>query len=166
MKAVPDFGRRQRLRRHSHLTTKYRHFMTEVGVILLIIGFIAKAAIIWTIGIILVVIGAILALPGFAGHAVGRRKHSFCTLPFGLATATSAPRYAGRVAHSYGSFRCRLLYAEHSFAGLGVEMRNADAPAAAGVLCRRGNVAAGDSWILSGMGKRGVGPLCRTRDPG
>jgi hypothetical protein len=105
-------------------------------------------------------------LLGFAGHAVGRRKHSFCTLPFGLATATSAPRYAGRVAHSYGSFRCRLLYAEHSFAGLGVEMRNADAPAAAGVLCRRGNVAAGDSWILSGMGKRGVGPLWRARDPG
>jgi hypothetical protein len=31
MKAVPDFGRRQRLRRRSYLTTEYRHFITEDG---------------------------------------------------------------------------------------------------------------------------------------
>ena len=34
--------------------------MIILGVILLIIGFVAKVAIIWTIGIIVVVIGAIL----------------------------------------------------------------------------------------------------------
>jgi Family of unknown function (DUF6131) len=51
--------------------------MIILGVILLIIGFIAKAAIIWTIGIIVVVIGAILALLGFAGHAVGGRRHYY-----------------------------------------------------------------------------------------
>jgi hypothetical protein len=48
-----------------------------LGVILLIIGFVAKIAILWTIGIILVVIGAILFLLGSLGHAVGGRRHYF-----------------------------------------------------------------------------------------
>jgi hypothetical protein len=48
-----------------------------LGVILLIIGFIAKVAIIWTIGIIVVVVGAILALLGSTGHAVRGRRHYF-----------------------------------------------------------------------------------------
>jgi hypothetical protein len=48
-----------------------------LGVILLIIGFIAKIAIVWTIGIIVVVVGAILALLGMAGHAIGGRRHYF-----------------------------------------------------------------------------------------
>jgi hypothetical protein len=48
-----------------------------LGVILLIIGFVAKIAIVWTIGIIAVVIGAILALLGMVGHAVGGRRHYF-----------------------------------------------------------------------------------------
>jgi hypothetical protein len=48
-----------------------------LGVILLIIGFIAAIPILWTIGIIVVVIGAILALLGMAGHAVGGRRHYF-----------------------------------------------------------------------------------------
>jgi hypothetical protein len=33
--------------------------------------------IVWTIGIIAVVAGIILALPGMAGHAVGGRRHCF-----------------------------------------------------------------------------------------
>ena len=45
--------------------------MIILGFILLIIGLIAKIAIIWTIGIIVVVLGAALALLGFAGHALG-----------------------------------------------------------------------------------------------
>ncbi|MGH3404751.1 MAG: DUF6131 family protein [Streptosporangiaceae bacterium] len=48
-----------------------------LGVILLIIGFIAKVAIIWTLGIIAVIVGAILALLGAVGHAVGGRRHYF-----------------------------------------------------------------------------------------
>ena len=51
--------------------------MIIFGVILLIIGFVSGIAIIWTIGIIVVVIGAILALLGMAGHAVGGRRHYF-----------------------------------------------------------------------------------------
>jgi hypothetical protein len=48
-----------------------------LGIILLIIGFVAKIAILWTIGIILAVIGVILALLGMAGHAVMGRRHYF-----------------------------------------------------------------------------------------
>jgi hypothetical protein len=51
--------------------------MIILGVILLIIGFVAKIAILWTIGIIAVVIGVILAILGMAGHAVGGRRHYF-----------------------------------------------------------------------------------------
>ena len=51
--------------------------MIVLGVILLIIGFVASIPIIWTLGIIAVVIGAILALLGMAGHAVGGRRHYF-----------------------------------------------------------------------------------------
>ena len=51
--------------------------MIILGIILLIIGFVAKIAIIWTIGIIVVVIGAILVILGMLGHAVGGRKHYF-----------------------------------------------------------------------------------------
>jgi hypothetical protein len=48
-----------------------------LGIILLIIGFVTGIAIIWTIGIIAVVIGLILALLGLVGHAVGGRRHYF-----------------------------------------------------------------------------------------
>jgi hypothetical protein len=48
-----------------------------LGIILLIIGFVAKIAILWTIGIIVIVVGAILALLGAVGHAVGGRRHYF-----------------------------------------------------------------------------------------
>ena len=49
--------------------------MILLGVILLIIGFVAKIAFVWTIGIVLVVVGAILALLGMAGREVAGRKH-------------------------------------------------------------------------------------------
>ena len=51
--------------------------MIVLGIILLIIGFVAKIAIIWTIGIVVVIAGAVLALLGMAGHAVGGRRHYF-----------------------------------------------------------------------------------------
>lgn len=51
--------------------------MIVLGIILLIVGFIAKIAILWTIGIVLVVIGAILAVLGMAGREVAGRKHWF-----------------------------------------------------------------------------------------
>ena len=51
--------------------------MIIFGLLLLIIGFVAGIAILWTIGIVVVVIGAILALLGMTGHAVGGRRHYF-----------------------------------------------------------------------------------------
>lgn len=51
--------------------------MIVLGIILLIIGFVAKIAIVWTLGIIALVIGAILAILGMAGHAIGGRRHYF-----------------------------------------------------------------------------------------
>jgi hypothetical protein len=49
--------------------------MIILGIILLIIGFVAKIAILWSIGIAVLVIGLILVLLGMAGHAVGGRRH-------------------------------------------------------------------------------------------
>ena len=49
--------------------------MIALGVILLVIGFLAKIAILWKIGIILLVIGLILLLLGALGHGVGGRRH-------------------------------------------------------------------------------------------
>lgn len=49
--------------------------MIVLGIILLIIGLVAKIGILWTIGIILVIVGAILALLGMAGREIGGRRH-------------------------------------------------------------------------------------------
>jgi Family of unknown function (DUF6131) len=51
--------------------------MIILGVILLIIGFVTEIAIIWTIGIIVLVVGLILARLGAAGPAVGGRRHYY-----------------------------------------------------------------------------------------
>ena len=51
--------------------------MITLGVILLVIGFIASIPILWTIGIILVVVGAILTLLGMAGREIGGRRHYY-----------------------------------------------------------------------------------------
>jgi hypothetical protein len=51
--------------------------MIVLGVILLIIGFIAHIAILWTLGIILIVVGVILALLGGMGRAIGGRRHYY-----------------------------------------------------------------------------------------
>jgi uncharacterized membrane protein HdeD (DUF308 family) len=49
--------------------------MIILGIILLIIGFVAKIAIIWTIGIVVLVLGLIAILLGTMGHAIGGRRH-------------------------------------------------------------------------------------------
>lgn len=51
--------------------------MIILGVILLVIGLIAKISILWTIGIIILVIGLVLLLLGSMGRAVGGRRHYF-----------------------------------------------------------------------------------------
>ncbi|MDX2853486.1 MULTISPECIES: DUF6131 family protein [Streptomycetaceae] len=49
--------------------------MVILGIILLIIGFLAGISILWTIGLILVVIGLVLWVLGAVGHSVGGRRH-------------------------------------------------------------------------------------------
>ena len=49
--------------------------MIVLGIILLIIGFVAKIAILWTIGIIVLVLGLIAILLGSIGHGIGGRRH-------------------------------------------------------------------------------------------
>jgi hypothetical protein len=48
-----------------------------VGIILLILGFLLKIAILWTLGIIVLVIGLILMLMGSMGRAIGGRRHYY-----------------------------------------------------------------------------------------
>ena len=51
--------------------------MIILGIILLVVGFIAKIAVLWSIGIILVVVGLILMVLGSMGRAVGGRRHYY-----------------------------------------------------------------------------------------
>jgi hypothetical protein len=51
--------------------------MIILGIILLIIGFVASIPILWTLGIILIAVGAVLYLLGTMGRAVGGRRHYY-----------------------------------------------------------------------------------------
>lgn len=51
--------------------------MIILGIILLLIGLLAKIPILTTIGIIVLVVGLVLLLLGSTGRAVGGRKHFF-----------------------------------------------------------------------------------------
>ncbi|MBZ9593753.1 MULTISPECIES: DUF6131 family protein [Streptomyces] len=49
--------------------------MIAVGLILLLIGFLTGVSVLWTLGVILLVVGAALWIMGSVGHAVGGRRH-------------------------------------------------------------------------------------------
>jgi hypothetical protein len=51
--------------------------MIAVGVVLMIIGFLTGIAILWSLGVIIVVVGLVLWILGSLGHAVGGRRHYF-----------------------------------------------------------------------------------------
>lgn len=51
--------------------------MIILGAILMLIGFIAGIAVLWTIGLVILIIGAILWLLGSTGRAIGGRRHYF-----------------------------------------------------------------------------------------
>jgi hypothetical protein len=48
--------------------------MIALGLILLLIGLLASSSILWTIGIVLVLVGIVLWVLGASGRAVGGRK--------------------------------------------------------------------------------------------
>jgi Family of unknown function (DUF6131) len=49
--------------------------MIVLGLILLILGLIFNVGLLWTIGLILIAIGIILAILGLMDRAVGPRRH-------------------------------------------------------------------------------------------
>jgi hypothetical protein len=51
--------------------------MIILGVILLLLGLVLGVPILWTLGIVLAIIGVVLMVLGNAGHAVGGRKSWF-----------------------------------------------------------------------------------------
>ena len=51
--------------------------MIILGILLLVLGFVFKISILWTIGIVLLVIGAVLWVLGSMGRAVGGRRHYY-----------------------------------------------------------------------------------------
>ncbi len=51
--------------------------MIIIGLILLLIGFVAGIALLWSIGIIVLLIGLVLWVLGSIGHAVGGRRHYY-----------------------------------------------------------------------------------------
>jgi Family of unknown function (DUF6131) len=51
--------------------------MIALGILLLIVGFVAKIAILWTIGLVLLVVGLVLLALGSMGRSVGGRRHYY-----------------------------------------------------------------------------------------
>jgi hypothetical protein len=51
--------------------------MITLGIVLLIIGLLTGIAILWTIGVLLVLVGAALWILGAAGRQVGGRRHYY-----------------------------------------------------------------------------------------
>ena len=77
--------------------------MIILGILLLIIGFVAGIAIVWSIGAIVFVIGLVLWILGALGHAVGgRRSNESCATIHGAPT-TIAPIKGDRREHPSGA---------------------------------------------------------------
>ena len=51
--------------------------MIILGVVLLIIGLLFHIPIIWTLGVLAIVIGAVLAILGGVGREIGGRRHYY-----------------------------------------------------------------------------------------
>ncbi len=51
--------------------------MIIAGIVLLLLGLVLGVGILYTIGIILIVVGAVLWLVGSTGRAIGGRKHYY-----------------------------------------------------------------------------------------
>ncbi len=49
--------------------------MITVGIVLLLIGFLLKISILWSLGLIVLVIGLVLLVLGQIGRPVGNRSH-------------------------------------------------------------------------------------------
>jgi hypothetical protein len=57
-----------------YIAMQRRSVMIVLGVILLVLGWLLGISILWTIGIIVLIIGVVFFVLGQLGHAVGGRK--------------------------------------------------------------------------------------------
>lgn len=51
--------------------------MIIFGLVLLLIGFVTGIAVLWSIGMIVLIVGVVLWILGSMGHAVGGRRHYY-----------------------------------------------------------------------------------------
>lgn len=51
--------------------------MIILGIVLLVLGLLLHVGILWTLGIICLIIGVILWIAGAVGHSVGGRRHYY-----------------------------------------------------------------------------------------
>jgi hypothetical protein len=51
--------------------------MIVVGIVLLLLGLLLHVAILWTLGVIVLIIGLVFMVLGATGRAVGGRRHYF-----------------------------------------------------------------------------------------
>jgi hypothetical protein len=51
--------------------------MFTLGVVFLLLGFLLGVPVLWTLGVILIVVGAVLWLMGAIGHEIGGRRHYY-----------------------------------------------------------------------------------------
>jgi uncharacterized membrane protein HdeD (DUF308 family) len=64
-------------RRYENLDISTGGIVIIFGLILLLIGFVTGIAIVWTVGVIVIVVGLALWLLGSMGHAIGGRRHYY-----------------------------------------------------------------------------------------
>ena len=55
----------------------YQLSMIIVGLILLLLGLVTGIGILWSVGVVLVIVGAVLMLLGRSGRRIGGRAHYF-----------------------------------------------------------------------------------------
>lgn len=51
--------------------------MIVIGLVLMLIGFLAKIVILWSVGIVVALVGLVLLLLGATGREIGGRRHYF-----------------------------------------------------------------------------------------
>ncbi len=51
--------------------------MIALGIVLLLLGALTRIAILWSLGVLVLVVGLVLWFLGAVGHAVGGRRHYY-----------------------------------------------------------------------------------------
>jgi hypothetical protein len=59
------------------VVAEYGGAVVTFGVVLMIIGFLLGVPVLWSIGVLLLVIGLVFWVLGSIGHAVGGRRHYY-----------------------------------------------------------------------------------------